>query len=271
VGTGLVSGIRSIVVNRGLIIQMTRRDISMRYKNSLLGSLWMIGQPLLQLLLYGFVFQVVLRSRWGIQTPDGRDVPFGLLLFCGILLHSLIADTLVRAPSLIVSNTSYVKRVIFPLEILPLVSAAGTAVGVVFGIGILLAGTFYYSGTLPLHALWLPVPLVLLFVLTVGLGWLLSAVGVFFRDLPQLTTSLATIMLFTAPICYPAEMVPQEFRWLLNINPLTIPVEAVRTLIFSHNEMDWSALGAYAIVAACIAAFGYFVFHKMRSGFADVL
>ncbi|WP_275094575.1 ABC transporter permease [Pseudomonas parasichuanensis] len=250
---------------------MTRRDISMRYKNSVLGSLWIVGQPLLQLLLYGFVFQVVLRARWGIQTPDGRDVPFGLLLFCGILLHGLLADTLVRAPSLIVSNTSYVKRVIFPLEILPLVGAASTAVGVIFGIGILLVGVLYYSGAVPLQALLLPIPLVLLFILTVGLGWLLSAVGVFFRDLPQLTTSLATIMLFTAPICYPAEMVPQAFRWLLNINPLTIPVETVRTLIFSHDSIDWLALGSYAIVAAVTAAVGYVVFHRMRSGFADVL
>lgn len=270
-GTGLISGIRSIIGNRGLIVQMTRRDISMRYKNSFLGSMWMIAQPLLQLLLYGFVFQVVLRSRWGIQTPDGQDVPFGLLLFCGILLHSLIADTLVRSPLLIVSNTSYVKRVIFPLEILPLVSAAGTAVGVIFGMGILLAGNFYYSGTLPYQALLLPIPLVLLFLLTVGLGWLLSAVGVFFRDLPQLTSSLATIMLFTAPICYPAEMVPQQFRWLLNINPLTVPVEAVRNLLFSHNDVDWPLLGGYAIVAVVIAALGYVVFHRMRSGFADVL
>lgn len=270
-GTGLVTGMRSIIANWGLIVQMTRRDISMRYKNSFFGSLWMIGQPLLQLLLYGFVFQVVLRSRWGIQTPDGRDVPFGLLLFCGILLHSLIADTLVRAPSLIISNTSYVKRVIFPLEILPLVSAAGTAIGVIFGVIILLAGTLYYSGVLPYQALLLPIPLASLFVLTVGLGWLLSAVGVFFRDLSQLTSSLATIMLFTAPICYPAEMVPLEFRWLLNINPLTIPVETVRLLIFSHDDVDWFVLGIYALVSVAVAALGYAVFHRMRTGFADVL
>ncbi len=270
-GTGLIKGIQSIIASRGLIIQMTQRDISMRYKNSFLGSLWIVGQPLLQLLLYGFVFQVVLRSRWGIQTPDGRDVPFGLLLFCGILLHSLIADTLVRSPSLIVSNTSYVKRVIFPIEILPIVSAAGTAVGVIFGMLILLVGAAYYSKYLPIHALLLPIPLLLLFTMTVGLGWLLSAIGVFFRDLPQLTSSLATIMLFTAPICYPVEMVPLQFRWLLSVNPLTIPVETVRTMIFSHDNVNWVYLGYYAIVAISVAALGYIVFHKMRSGFADVL
>lgn len=268
---GIVSGIYSIIVNRALIVQMVSRDISMRYKNSVLGSVWIIGQPLLQLLLYSFVFQVVLRSRWGIQTPDGRDVPFGLLLFCGILLHSLLADTLVRTPSLIVSNTSYVKRVIFPLEILPVVTAAGTAVGVIFGIGLLLLGAFFYSVDLSWHVLLIPIPLIFLFVLTVGLGWLLSAVGVFVRDLPQLTSSLATIMLFTAPICYPVEMVPHEFRWLLRINPLTVPVETIRALIFSSSEMDWLMLGVYAIVAIAIAVFGYMVFNKMRAGFADAL
>lgn len=266
-----MSGIYSIIVNRALIVQMVSRDISMRYKNSVLGSVWIIGQPLLQLLLYSFVFQVVLRSRWGIQTPDGRDVPFGLLLFCGILLHSLLADTLVRTPSLIVSNTSYVKRVIFPLEILPVVTAAGTAVGVIFGIGLLLLGAFFYSVDLSWHVLLIPIPLIFLFVLTVGLGWLLSAVGVFVRDLPQLTSSLATIMLFTAPICYPVEMVPHEFRWLLRINPLTVPVETIRALIFSSSEMDWLMLGVYAIVAIAIAVFGYMVFNRMRAGFADAL
>ena len=270
-GTGIASAIRSLISHRELIFEMTRRDISMRYKSSFLGSLWMFGQPLLQLLLYGFVFQVVLRSRWGIQAPDGKDIPFGLLLFCGILLHGLIVDTIVRSPSLIVSNTSYVKRVIFPLEILPLVSAAGTAIGLAFGMGILLAASLYYLGTLPYQALLLPIPLILLFVLTVGLGWLLSAVGVFFRDLSQLTTSLGTIMLFTAPICYPAEMVPQRFRWLLNINPLTVPVEAVRTLMFSHNAVDWASMGVYAAVAALTATLGYAVFYRMRPGFADVL
>lgn len=266
-----MSGIYSIIANRALIVQMVSRDVSMRYKNSVLGSVWIIGQPLLQLLLYSFVFQVVLRSRWGIQTPDGRDVPFGLLLFCGILLHSLLADTLVRTPSLIVSNTSYVKRVIFPLEILPVVTAAGTAVGVIFGIGLLLLGAFFYSVDFSWHVLLIPIPLTFLFVLTVGLGWLLSAVGVFVRDLPQLTSSLATIMLFTAPICYPVEMVPHEFRWLLRVNPLTVPVETIRALIFSSSEMDWLILGVYAIVAIAIAVFGYMVFNRMRAGFADAL
>ncbi|AIL60616.1 ABC-type polysaccharide/polyol phosphate export system, permease component [Pseudomonas alkylphenolica] len=269
--TGFMLGIRSLTRNRGLIVQMTLRDISMRYKNSFLGGLWIVGQPLIQLMLYGFVFQVVLRSRWGLQTPDGQEVPFGLLLFCGILLHGLLADTMVRAPSLVVSNTSYVKRVIFPLEILPVITVGSTAVGIFIGFVILLAASLYYLGFHGLNILLLPIPIGLLVLLTLGVGWLLSAIGVFFRDLSQITSSLATIMLFTAPICYPAEMVPSEFRWLLNINPLTIPVETVRTLLFSNDPVQWASLGVYAAFALLAAAFGYFVFYRMRAGFADVL
>ncbi len=257
--------------NRSLIFQMTLRDISMRYKNSFFGALWMVGQPLLQLLLYGFVFQVVLKSRWGIQTPSGEDIPFGLLLFCGILLHGLLADTLVRAPSLIISNTSYVKRVIFPLEILPVVNVLSTGVGILFGLLILIAGVLYSTGAVSWGVLLLPIPIGGLLMFTVGAGWLLAAIGVYFRDLSQITTSLATIMLFTAPICYPAEMVPEKFRWLMNINPLTIPVETVRALVFAHDAVNWQAMGVYLAVGALMSVFGYFIFHRLRTGFADVL
>ena len=257
--------------NRSLIFQMTQRDISMRYKNSFFGALWMVGQPLLQLLLYGFVFQVVLKSRWGIQTPSGEDVPFGLLLFCGILLHSLLADTLVRAPSLIISNTSYVKRVIFPLDILPVVNVLSTGVGILFGILILIVGVLYSTGGISWGVLLLPIPIGGLLMFTVGAGWLLAAIGVYFRDLSQITTSLATIMLFTAPICYPAEMVPEKFRWLMNINPLTIPVETVRALVFAHDAVNWHLMGAYLAVGALMYVFGYFIFNRLRTGFADVL
>jgi lipopolysaccharide transport system permease protein len=110
-----------------------------------------------------------------------------------------------------------------------------------------------------------------LLIFTVGTGWLLAAIGVYFRDLSQITTSLATIMLFTAPICYPAEMVPEKFRWLMNINPLTIPVETVRALVFAHDAVNWQLMGVYLAVSAAMCVFGYFIFHRLRTGFADVL
>lgn len=270
-GTGLVVGLRTIVANRGLVVQLTARDISARYKNTVFGGLWVVGQPLLQLLLYGFVFQVVLKSRWGLTLPDGQEVPFGLVLFAGILLHGLIADTLVRAPSLIVANQSYVKRVIFPLEVLPLVNVISSLVTIGAGLAILIAGVLFYSGQISPAIVLIPIPLALLGLLTVGLGWLLAALGVFLRDLGQFTSNLATILLFTAPICYPAEMVPESFQWLLSINPLTIPVECVRQMLFDRQFVAWEALGAYAVLSLVTAVLGYLVFARMRKGFADAL
>jgi len=269
-GTGIFLGLRSLAHHRNLTLQLAIRDLAMRYKNSVLGVLWIIGQPLLQLLLYGFVFQVVLRARWGINA-GGSEVPFGLVLFVGILLHALVSETLVRAPSLIVSNTSYVKRVIFPLEILPLVNVASSVLSTIFGLVVLLVATWFFTGRIPLGVLFVPIPLILLALLTLGLGWLFAALGVFVRDLGQLTNSISTILLFTAPICYPAEMVPEKFRFLLSVNPLSIPVECIRSLLFTGHYAGWNGLCIYALCSAAVAIIGYIVFQRMRAGFADAL
>jgi lipopolysaccharide transport system permease protein len=261
----------SLVRNFELAVRLAQRDIASKYKNSLLGALWMIGQPLLQLLLYGFVFQIVLRAKWGLQLPNGNDVPFGLALFVGILLHGLLADTLVRAPSLIVSNTSYVKKIIFPIEILPVANVMSGLATVFFGTVLLLVGTLFFTGTLHVVSVLLLIPVASLALMTVGIGWLLSSIGVYFRDLSQLTSNLSTVMLFTAPICYPAEIVPKEFRWLLSVNPLTIPVEAAREMLFSGKLDSVIPLALYSLASILIAILGLVVFNRVRDGFADVL
>lgn len=260
------------VQHSSLIWQLAKREMAQRYKSSALGGFWVVAQPLIQLLLYAFVFQVVLRSRWGVTVPNtGREVPFGLILFVGILIHALLAEMLTRGPALVVSNVSFVKRVIFPLEILPVVTMVTAIINVIFGFLILFAGFLLVHGTLTPMAFMIVVPLFFLIVLGLGLGWLLSAFGVYFRDLSQLTTHLSTILMFTAPICYPATMVPEHFRWLLQINPLTLPVESVRGMLFQGTPPDWSALLTYGAGAIVFAWFGNFVFRKLRGGFADVL
>lgn len=265
---GVLSELRH---HRGLIQQMTKRDIASKYKNSVLGLLWVFGQPVLQMLLYGFVFQVVLRSKWGITFANGLDVPFGLVLYAGIMLHAIMADTLVRAPALILSNVSFVKKVVFPLDTLPLVNVLSALISMLMALLVLILATIFFSSDVHLALLLLPIPIILLATMTVGLGWLLSALGVFFRDLGQFTTVLASVLLFTAPICYPATMVPIEFRWLLAINPLTLPVECVQALLFVGVYDGWGWMAAYAVVALLIATLGYLVFHRLRPGFADAI
>lgn len=267
----ITTGVRSAISSRGLILQLASRDIASRYKNTSLGALWIIGQPILQLLLYAFVFRVVLQSRWEVTLANGSEAPFGLVLFVGILLHSLLADTLVRAPALIVGNTSFVKRVVFPIEILPIVNVASALVSVGAGLVIILLATLYFSGQVQPAVLLIPLPLAMLALMTLGLGWALAALGVFFRDLSQIMTNVTSLVLFTAPICYPASMVPARFRWLLELNPLTIPVESARTMMFGSGTIDWPALLAYGGCSAIVAAVGYVLFARMRRGFADAL
>ena len=259
-----------ILRHRSLIWQLILRDVSSRYKNSAFGALWLFVQPLLQLLIYSFVFGMVLQARWDINTPTGAAAPFGIVLFVGLLMNTLIADALVRGPSLVSSNPTFVKRVIFPLEALPLVSTATTLLNVLVGFVLLIAATLLLVGTLPLSAVLIVLPVLALTLTALGLAWLLSALGVYFPDLSQLAPHFSTILLFTAPICYPADMVPEHFRWLLTFNPLTVPVEVARQLLF-EGTANWTRLAGYTLGALTMAGLGAWAFNVMRKGFADVL
>lgn len=256
--------------NRSLLFQLTRRDIAQRYRSSALGFVWLLVQPLLQLALYSFVFQVVLRARWGIQSPAGSEVPFGLLLFIGLILHALLSETLVRAPGTITAHESYVKRVIFPIQILPVINVLAGLFSLGLALGVLLTATVAITGHLSPSAILIILPIAALTLFTTGLAWMLSALGVYIRDLNQLTPHVSTILLFTAPICYPIGMVPEQFHWLLRINPLTLPVEISRELLF-ENKVDFSGFSTYLALSLAIFIVGRLLFERLRPGFADAL
>lgn len=256
--------------NRALLVQLARRDIEQRYRSSALGFLWLLGQPLLMLALYSFVFEVVLRARWGVSAPGGGETPFGLLLFVGLLLHALMSEVLVRAPAAVTSHISYVKRVIFPLQILPAVFLLSALVTLALALVLLFVATAIYHGGLPVSAFLVVVPVAALAMLSLGLAWLLAAFGVYLRDLTQITPHISMIMMFTAPIVYPRSMVPVQFQWLLSINPLTLPVEMARELLF-EGVVDFSGLPGYLCVAIALMLAGRLVFERLRVGFADVL
>lgn len=259
-----------LAANRTLLFQLTKRDIAQRYRSSALGFIWLFAQPLLQLAIYSFVFQVVLRARWGIESPSGSAVPFGLVLFIGLILHALLSETLVRAPATITAHESYVKRVIFPIQILPVINVIASLFSLGLALGVLLLATIGITGHLHPSAALVVVPIAALTILTTGLGWILASLGVYLRDLNQLTPHISTILLFTAPICYPIEMVPAQFHWLLQINPLTVPVEISRRLLF-EGTVDFSGFASYLAIALIMFAVGRLLFERLRIGFADAL
>lgn len=261
---------RSLVKHKSLIGQLVWRDLSARYRNSMLGALWLLIQPLLQLAVYSFVFQMVLRARWDVVTEAGAQVPFGIVLFAGLLLHAVIADALTRGPSLVTSNPTFVKRVIFPLETLPIVSVISALVLLLLSLVLLAIVTFILVGPLPIAGLLAIVPVLLLGAIGLGLAWLMAGLGVYVPDLSQFTPLLATLLLFTAPVCYPKGMVPEQYQWLLWLNPLTVPVENTRSLLFT-GVADWAQIGLYGVVAVLVLVLGGVAFKKMRGGFADVI
>ncbi len=262
--------------NRYLLEQMTRREIAGRYRGSWLGLVWSLVTPLVMLALYALVFGVFLKARWSQTAPDGGTLAaasftdFALILFSGLLLHGFLAECLGRAPSLVTSNANLVQKVVFPLESLAW-STAGTALfHTLTGLAVLLVMLVVARG-LPPTALLLPVVLLPLLPMALGLVWLISAVGVFFRDIAQTMQPITTILLFLSPILFPADLLPEALRSALILNPLTVPVEQVRAVLIWGNLPDWNALGAYTLVAVLIAAVGRSVFERCREGFADAL
>lgn len=269
----LASAATGFWASRRLIRDLTWREISGRYRGSWLGIGWSMAQPLLMLTVYTFVFSVVFKAKWAGAAgtlPVGR-FDFALFVFVGVVLHSILGEAITRSSTVIVGNASYVKRVIFPLEILPMTVIGAAAFHAVIAIGILLAGVLLFGGGLHWTALWLPMLVLPLLVLSLGLAWGLAALGVFLRDTAQVTGVLASILMFMAPVFYPVSALPAPFRGWLYLNPLTFVIEQARAVIFDGTMPDLAMLALFWFVALLVAQAGYWFFQKSRSGFADVL
>jgi len=268
-GSSPMALVRSFLSNRMLVWQLTRRDVVSRYRGSVFGLAWSFFNPLLMLAVYTFVFSVVFKARWGLDTNGHGD--FAVIPFVGIIVHGVFAECVNRAPGLILNNASYVKRVIFPLETLPWVAMGATLFHSLVSVLVLLIAQIVLRGSVPLTALWLPVVVLPLIVGTMGISWLLAAFGVYLRDIGQVTGILTTVMLFMAPVLYPVQALPEGLRPYIYLNPLTFIIEQSREVLLWGNAPNLVGLGKYALGAMLVAWFGFAAFQKMRRGFADVL
>jgi lipopolysaccharide transport system permease protein len=256
--------------NRQLILQLTKREVLGRYRGSLMGLAWSFFNPLLMLAVYTFVFSVVFRARWGTGEPTSR-VQFALVLFVGVIVHGLLSEGINKAPGLILGNANYVKRVIFPLEILPWVVLGSAVFHALISIAILLLAQLLFAGGIPTTALWLPLVLLPLVPMMMGVAWLLAATGVFIRDIAQLTGIITMVLMFMAPVFYPISALPEQYRRWLYLNPITLIVEQARAVLFTGSQPDWVALALYMVVAISVAGAGFWWFQVTRKGFADVV
>ncbi len=268
--TSLVALCKTLWCNRHLIMQMSKREVMGRYKGSVMGLAWSFFNPVFMLTVYTFVFSVIFKSRWG-SGGEESNTGFAVVMFVGMIVHSLFAETLNRAPSLILSNINYVKKVVFPLEILPVIAMCVSLFHTVISIGVLLAAYILYKGFIPWTVIFIPFVLFPLVIISLGMAWMLSSLGVFLRDVAQTIGLVTTVMMFLSPVFYPLTAVPERFRPFIMANPLTFIIEQAREVLIWRHQPDWAGLGIYTFFATVVAWAGYFWFQKTRKGFADVL
>jgi homopolymeric O-antigen transport system permease protein len=264
----------SIVVHlwryRNLIQQLTWREVIGRYKGSFIGLGWAIINPLIMLGIYTFVFSVIFRARWGVELEEGRAA-FALTLFIGLITFSLFAEVVNSAPTLILSNVNYVKKVVFPLEIIILVRFLSVTINALFSLSILLVGILFVYGYIPWTALLLPIAWLPIMMFSLGWGYFLASLGVFMRDLGPTVTIITTMLFFLSPIFYPVTAVPERLRVFFWLNPIAIFVEDARRVVVWGLMPDWPFFLGGLALSLLVFILGYIWFMKSKKAFADVI
>lgn len=257
----------SIVRNRSLIRTMVRRDVLGRYRGSFGGAFWTVLNPLILMLTYFFVFGVVLRTKF---PNDPSRSGFALYFLAGMLPWLAVSEAAGRAPTVLVEHRNFVKKLVFPVETLPINLVVAGLVSEIFGVALFLLVSYFARGYVPLSIVWLPVLLIPQVLLTAGICWFLAALGVFLRDLAQINGFLLTLWFFLTPICYPEASLPGPALRVLSKNPMFVLVRGYRALL----EGRAPALGPYwklCVVAAAIFILGHAWFYKLRKSFADII
>jgi lipopolysaccharide transport system permease protein len=234
------------------------------------------------LAVYTFVFGIVFRARWGSATStagvgeavgaaEPSTVGFAIVLFAGLIVFQLFAEVINRAPTLVLVNTNYVKKVVFPLQILPVVALGSALFHAAVSVVVLFGFMLVVHGGIPLTALLWPIVLAPFCLMILGLAWFLAALGVYYRDIGQFLGTLVTALMFLSPIFFPLSALPPWLRHWVALNPVSLPVEQTRDVLIFGRVPDLLSLAVYAAVALAIATVGYAWFQKIRKGFADVM
>ncbi|TEB16176.1 Teichoic acid translocation permease protein TagG [Pelotomaculum sp. FP] len=262
--------LKVVISNRELLWQFTRRELINKYKGSYLGFFWSFITPLLMLGIYTFVFSVIFKAKWDFAVTDSKQ-EFAITLFCGMLIFGIFSECITRSSGLIVINSNYVKKVVFPLQILPVSLLIGALINFLVGVCILLAGQMIFFHEVPVTVIYLPIVIIPLIFSSLGLSYILSSLGVFLRDLEHSVSIIVQALYFLTPIFYPISAVPVELKPYLYANPLTGFVEDARRVVVWGLQPDWRIWCIYLAASLLILQLGYWWFMKTRKGFADVL
>lgn len=256
--------------HRLLIYNFTKRHVIGRYKGSYLGMAWSFIQPLVMLCIYTFVFSVIFQAKWDVGPQQSRTA-FAMTLFAGLIAFNIFAESANEAPSVILAHVNFVKKVVFPLEILPVVILLSAVVNSMFSM-IILAGTLIVIGhpifwtVLLIPIIWLP-----LMLLSLGVAYFLASLGVFIRDMGATVSLVTTVLFFLSPIFYPLSAVPEAFQTVIRLNPIAIFVENARRVILWGRLPDWPWYFGAVFFSVIVFICGFIWFYKSKNAFADVI
>ena len=240
--------VKSIYTHRSIILQMTKRDVIGRYKGSVMGVLWSFLNPLFMLTVYTFVFSVVFKARWSTGGDESRT-QFAIILF----------------------NTNYVKKVIFPLETLSVISLVAALFHTAISLLVLLTAFVIFNGFIHWTIIFIPLVFLPLVIFSLGLSWILASLGVFLRDVSQTTVIITTVLMFLSPVFFPISALPEKYHIWIMLNPLTFIIEQARTVLIWGGVPNFMGILLYTVGASIVAWLGFVFFQKTRKGFADVL
>jgi lipopolysaccharide transport system permease protein len=265
----LLSPIGALREHRSLTFELAKRDVLGRYRGASFGLLWSLISPFLLLCVYTFAFGTVMGGRWP-QIGNGH-AHYSIILFAGMIVHGFLAECINRAPQLIVGNPNFVKRVIFPLEILPWPMVFSALFHVFMNLIVFMALRWFMDGAFSWTIILFPLVMFPLVVLALGISWFLASAGVYMRDVGQVTGVLTMALLFLSSAMMPIASVPASYRWVFIANPLTFIIDQARNVMLWGQMPDWTGLGIYLLVALVVAYLGRAWFMATRKGFADVL
>ena len=255
--------------HRLLVSQLIQREILGRYKGSVFGLLWSLINPLILLAVYTFVFSFVFKTRW--NSGSDSKTEFALVLFAGLIIHGFLSECINRAPYQILNNPSYVKKVVFPLETLSWVTLLSTLFHALVSLVVWLIFFAALHHFMHYTLVFLPLVLLPLLFYALGLSWFLASLGVYLRDVSQITGIFSTLLLFMSPIFYPLSSIPDRYQGYLYLNPLTSIIEQARGVMMWGKPPDWAELSITLLVSLLVAWGGFAWFQKTRRGFADVI
>lgn len=264
-----VAMVRSLWTYRDLLYQLTERDVVGRYRGSAIGVIWSLITPLLMLSIYTLVFSGIFQARWGVERESTVD--FALVLFSGLMVFNVFGESVARAPQVLAANPNYVKRIVFPLEILPAVLIGSALFHFCTSFVIWFVAHLFLRGLPPTTMLLLPFIIAPLLFFTLGISWLFSSLGIYVRDLQQVSSLVVSALLFLSPVFYPVSALPPRFQEVMLLNPLAMIIEQTRAVLLWGTAPSLAEYAAVLSLSLLVSAVGFAWFQLTRRGFADVV